>query len=895
MPCTVAAAGASFTLHSQGLLTDVVRGGLKTDLNLGFELADSDFAKDSWGDTKNPFRASGSNAGVTSPTSYRGQQPLFKPLVENPIVSVTTDFSPASVSHRFYGAGVPTFDHLRSFYRIPHHLYGGTSPVVAERGPDHVAVKVPSAAGGTNFAPSNPPAGQGSVLAIRPVLNRMVYLLSSKIGADGQVRLVITPVVSLWNPYNIALEVEGAVAYPWIDIPFRVNWKIKTSTGSKQYNLSMSKLMGKQFESQNHGRSVNPYFFCQMTASGTSSLSKPIRFEPGEVRVFVPTSPTPTEFVRLGSNYQRVVWLRPVDDVSQMNTKGGLSVPMKGGVYGEGFDYQIQSQDTVTTEVEALNGQYNYFVSLEDASRIKDRRDTTRGEAISDVQVWKFASAIDRVTSPEFSFAELRSGSRPFGVIETFHRVAKQGLDGQPIADLIYTTNPRQPAINHQLSEGSFTVAPHYQSTLRSVASFDGAIQTTPDGRCSFWGASQSSSGREQLPFFEIPREPLLSMAAFQHADLASSTFSASNQFGNSWASPYLASNRVGKVSTTYVAAGVPIYDSLYLTNEALWDGYFFSGAAPRLRPASSGDPQSAWKSSIATVERSLEKVLDDFVDDPQGNPLGNSRMRLFNSGYTNEELVDRLLEPAGCTRIASHLIVDGAFNINSTDLEAWVAFLSGLRDQAFDVIGGSSPSNSSTAFPRFRHPTGEFNDNWNGFRMLSDSQLLELATNIVAEVRKRGPFLSLAEFVNRRVESTDLGRSGAIQAAINSSNLNADALQATFDVSNYPSEARRNIVNDTGVGIPGYLTQSDVLQSIAPVITPRSDTFIVRGYGETKNSSGKVTAQAWCEAVVQRIPDFVDPATPAESALASANITNQTFGRRFQIITFQEVSPSEL
>ncbi len=213
--------GASFTVHSKGLLTDAVKGGLKTDLSLGFELSDSEFASDSWDGVANPFRETGNTAGFTSPGSYKGQRALFQPLVENPIVSKTTNYSPATVAHRFYAAGVPTFDHLRSFCRIPHHLYGGAAPVAAMRGPDHVAVDIPAASGGAFFGPSDPPQGVKSTLAIRPVLNRLVYLLSATLGSDNRAHIVITPIISLWNPHNTALEIDGAVAYPWMDIPFR--------------------------------------------------------------------------------------------------------------------------------------------------------------------------------------------------------------------------------------------------------------------------------------------------------------------------------------------------------------------------------------------------------------------------------------------------------------------------------------------------------------------------------------------------------------------------------------------------------------------------------------------------------------------------------------------------
>jgi hypothetical protein len=166
----------------------------------------------------------------------------------------------------------------------------------------------------------------------------------------------------------------------------------------------------------------------------------------------------------------------------------------------------------------------------------------------------------------------------------------------------------------------------------------------------------------------------------------------------------------------------------------------------------------------------------------------------------------------------------------------------------------------------------------------------------LVLQVRKRGPFLSLGEFVNRRIENSDLGLKGAIQAAIDEAGFNSASLYDTFDTSGYPAEGKANLSpNRTGVGIPGYLTQADVLQSIAPVMCARSDTFTIRGYGEAKDSSGKLLANSCCEAVVQRNPEFVDASDPPHTAIASLNQTNQRFGRRFSIVSFRWLAPSEL
>jgi hypothetical protein len=85
------------------------------------------------------------------------------------------------------------------------------------------------------------------------------------------------------------------------------------------------------------------------------------------------------------------------------------------------------------------------------------------------------------------------------------------------------------------------------------------------------------------------------------------------------------------------------------------------------------------------------------------------------------------------------------------------------------------------------------------------------------------------------------------------------------------------------------------LLTPLAPFASARSDTFLIRSYGEAR--SGTETARAWCEAVVQRTPDFVDPATPRAAAAADlpADSASARFGRRFKILSFRWLAPSEV
>ena len=65
------------------------------------------------------------------------------------------------------------------------------------------------------------------------------------------------------------------------------------------------------------------------------------------------------------------------------------------------------------------------------------------------------------------------------------------------------------------------------------------------------------------------------------------------------------------------------------------------------------------------------------------------------------------------------------------------------------------------------------------------------------------------------------------------------------------------------GLGAPGIVTQMDVLNSVGPNLTPRSDTFVVRAFGEALDNAGASIGKAWVEIVVQRTPEYFDQTPP--------------------------------
>ena len=914
---------AHFTTHAFGLQTNVVDGGLKTDLSLGFEMPEESFAAPVWDfdglSLPNPFHASSDDAYIT-PAIYQDQRPLYRHQGGSRSGNFTdaqllANFDTAKVQFDYPIYCAPTFQTLRSHYRIHHHVFSTSDgPTVFERPMDHVAGAQPRRIQ-RGFYP--PPAryvdGRKTQTALRPVMDRTIFIVSAMVSPDNMLSYMYTPVITMWNPYTTALEIEGAVSYIWLDIPFQVRWNIferGRPVGSGEIHTSD---IGWQFDTRNpnyqgapHGRSVDPYFYGAVTSTGRplsrSGPNPTIRFEPGEVRLFVPASKERIHFQDWNSIRQRTVFMKPFEDPGDLdNLDGGIYIPRE----------RLNTRQEITMEFYSNRGSdYPFFISLEDATRAKGPNPThtiDRGHPVADVISRYFAQSgegtSDRFSTPRLSFASLRRDPYPFTVLETYHRVAAQGSSTKSQhTDLVFTNNPRQPWMTEVISnrnkafQNAFgSTGPQYQTRIKGLSGVFSDFLGGIDGRNTFYGATNDASrGRTHLSFFEVPITPMLSLGGFQHCDMSSTTFGPACQFGNSWASAYVIRNRAVEGRPP----GPVMIDHSYLVNEALWDGFFFSGAAPHLSPGTAGadKDESFWDATVAHERKSLRDVLGDFLEDPAGHPLRNPRMRLHTGGRDPGDLLDHLLEPQGAAIIAAHLLLDGAFNVNSTSAEAWQAVLASLRDSKFELADGSPAGGGDTPQSRFQHPIGDPNDLWHGFRTLSDEEIASLAEKIVQEIRARGPFLSLAEFVNRRIGTDDLALKGALQAAIDGAGLNDHVRQEQINTGAYHSRSRRNITPpDTAVGIPGYLTQADLLQSMAPTLTVRSDTFTIRSYGASKNATGEVVAEAWAEAVVQRLPEFVDPADEAYRPVTEINGINATFGRRFRVISFRFLSPREI
>lgn len=481
--------------------------------------------------------------------------------------------------------------------------------------------------------------------------------------------------------------------------------------------------------------------------------------------------------------------------------------------------------------------------------------------------------------------------------------------------------------------------------------------------------------GLSELPVRMVkrPGSNIVSLGQLQQVNLSPYIWQPSYPIGNSEASVYVARDQLsgwyGPTRTITNDSENQTIDLSYLLNDALWDRYFLSGIP-----------------STGALSRN------------NSDPLPNSRIRFRpNVEFTDEEARD--FDDA-----ARFVLNEGAFNVNSTSVEAWKGLLTAFRDLQLSVqttlpgdisteptenpsetvpvslslqplfgpVGFAFANNRPLSYGASNMASGRnYSRVISGFRYLDDDMIEALAERIVDEVRLRGPFLSISDFVNRRLVAPDRstgewdtartdssadnneymdfsydfikrgydplvglhGLGGALNRAIQVSGINGgvnypEGLASVSSDRIYKLKPYTVQVSDSRAGgfrfiqyptmnyyldsehiagapvgeqgqffshAPGFVTQADLLSMIGPALTARGDTFTIRSYGDAVNPlTGEISAKAWLEVVVQRVPEPVlDADGDYEPDLDPEG--RDTMGRRFEIVSFHWLSESEI
>jgi len=374
------------------------------------------------------------------------------------------------------------------------------------------------------------------------------------------------------------------------------------------------------------------------------------------------------------------------------------------------------------------------------------------------------------------------------------------------------------------------------------------------------------------------PTSNIVSLGQLQQVNLSPFLWQPANPIGNSEASAYVDRQHMAGISRPMYAEyrvnadgtpfetdsgsyvrderwldGIPnnehnhLIDMSYLLNDALWDRYF-----------------------ISTFPQSGDIDLDN-----NETRLANSRIR-FETAYS-EDLEDyRDFDEA-----AAYFYNEGAFNVNSTSVEAWKALLTAFRDlelvaqngdaaNPVDSVPVSRTLDPLTGPVAFTHgldlppdPStygGDPSEYMNlekffgGYRYLSDSMIQTLAERIVDEVRLRGPFYSMADFVNRRLVAPD-------GAEDNSSPWMRSRTGGPMVSSNYDSLVGMTGINGTlqralnvsgingGVNYPRNTSQQDGWRQHDPIYFPLNYS----------NAHTKSWGSAWRWFYVPSIKEYLD------------------------------------
>lgn len=402
---------------------------------------------------------------------------------------------------------------------------------------------------------------------------------------------------------------------------------------------------------------------------------------------------------------------------------------------------------------------------------------------------------------PVRTFGQIEGRPTPLLYFECYRKAADEDLFPAKHHSSSVAGNPIHAATGRDLGN-SDAVTPWFESayTFRFKAInlwFDvtKTFQLPPDRDDRiYFGASYSPRGQLGVVDQEILLGPLVSLGQLQHLPLfdyrptydpataAATTiwyggdygfhegrvtqFAQNHAIGNSFASPGIPPDKLNHRGWRYrfnVEADHLRTDRSYIANALLWDAWFCSTIAAQDGPMLAGD----------LPKRSARQVAADLLGGEE--PVPNDAIAA-RSDRPAAELLDELFERGGNPKRDAHskaaefLRIEGGFNVNSVSERAWAHFLAGLLSRPAVVMESLTgkeapeviePGEDKFLVSRFtmanappaERATGKQREDcyWNGPRELNAGQIHDLAAAIVRQVKQRGPFLSLAEFVNTR------------------------------------------------------------------------------------------------------------------------------------------------
>lgn len=705
---------------------------------------------------------------------------------------------------------------------------------------------------------------------VHPVISRLQLEFGIKTelhGGAGQykIELQVRPIFGIYNPYNVAIN----------DAAYKISLELNPS-----FELIVD---GVSYTFDFDDQEVLTYGSNYMNFVIETASSNKIDFLPGETRLFAPLNRKLLRDTSNGINEDYIVR-------NTYNLGGSLFFTVRDS------DRNIIYADPGSViQVRQIDIGEDTFVYLQGGPSQSDLRSLQRIK-----KLWQDSSLgpkpIDATNPPSPSTAMALASGEDLATW-AFNMQTSKSSDGlrNGIDNNLRTLQGNPDWDGFRDGNGNIMMSGFTYQGDRGLLPSPLEPETYDNSRYSgLWGNSLTAEGQGHVVLFDVPREPLLSIGALQHANLARYNHQPSLIIGNSYANPRISADET-KNSGYGGISDLDIYDLSYRINEQIWDRYFFSSIDPGWSNAQKRNTieDKTYRNKRYFFTRDAEQLVDDAV------------------------FSDAISDLDDYHALASYMAINGPFNVNSTSVNAWISLLSSMNDLSIPVYDPdtnvATSVNGSLFFSRLSYPYGDAYQSesnagainfWRGFQELSNTQISELAKNIVSRIQERGqPFGTLSEFVNRSLQdlpstTEDERLAGILQRAIDDTDTNINSnidtlLTDQVQSTEGPSPFENTPTGAQGSASPGHLLQGDILQALGPILTTRSDTFIVRTYGDSRDPlTQKVESRAYCEAVVQRLAD------PVEGDVDSSVDRNSplgNFGRQFKIIKFRWLSPEEV
>jgi hypothetical protein len=519
--------------------------------------------------------------------------------------------------------------------------------------------------------------------------------------------------------------------------------------------------------------------------------------------------------------------------------------------------------------------------------------------------------------------------------------------------------------MNAAMTPGGYAhTSPSYRISIRSENGWSNVLTTA--GAQAFGGMSNKPElgGVSYATYTEVPLAAPTTLAQFTHANYGIRDQDPLFQIGNSYAPLFGIINTQGGT----LFNGATVHDGSWMINAALFDRFFLSGAAPVIARGTAvsetknlNDVLDDFAAGVGRLANPRTKLFASRDSATVRDMLGNHRRiagtiltdGTFNVNSTSVDAWAALL--ASAKRNAM-----GAANEISPGADKNARFPRAVRADAADL-------NYRTAFNDRKAWTGLTTLDDAQIRLLARSIVeetrnrirqnhryeygIKVGLDVHYAIQNRGvevplPYIGLSQFVNRfncGAYPEQVSYVGCLENAI----IRAD--MAGADISNRttgsaPVFSYTNL-NPTGgnpattpsiAGMtpwvaqpynvlatnprspyqnrshslrasPGSLMQADILAAVGSALSTRSDTFVIRCYGDATDplNSSRSLAGCWIEAVVQRIPEFCDPSQPPETEVCKPSDgrshnpllskMNRVLGRRFVILSARVLSQKDL